>query len=335
MKSLYIYGPPGSIGGAATKIKDMLLLLRDDFNIYMVLPHKRSIKDKDIDAAVKESGVRVVIEKDLPKRVDGIALVICEIDIFSSGRAHRIKERGLRLYFSNEMMWTFKGEEEAVKNGLIDKVLFLSEFQAKAFRDLYKGIPEAIIDNYVDPSRFAFVERRNERIVLGRLSRSDPVKYPEDFPVFYESLEIPEARFMVMAWNDVLNKKYAWHSFGSSWKLLSAGAIPSDIFLQSLDMFVYSFGPFFKESWGRAVVEAMLTGAIPIVPNSCHFGNLIVHGETGYLCSNFGEYREAAQNLFMDYGLRKRMSKYCASYARDKLCNREHHRKLWRKVLNG
>ena len=36
----------------------------------------------------------------------------------------------------------------------------------------------------------------------------DPVKFSEDFPVFYEALELPEARYRVMVWSRPLRKKY-------------------------------------------------------------------------------------------------------------------------------
>lgn len=75
--------------------------------------------------------------------------------------------------------------------GLVDKVFFVSEYQAKAFRSLYQGVTEVIIENYVQPDRFPYAERRHKGIVLGHLSRPAPGKFPEDFPVFYEALEIP------------------------------------------------------------------------------------------------------------------------------------------------
>ncbi|MCS1409658.1 MAG: hypothetical protein M2R45_02842 [Verrucomicrobia subdivision 3 bacterium] len=128
-----------------------------------------------------------------------------------------------------------------------------------------------------------------------------------------------------MGWSDELNQKYSWHPFGPEWRLLAAGAMPADRFLQSLDLFVYTLGPFFRESWGRVAAEAMLTGAIPLVPRGYHFGNLVAHGGCGYLCGSFGEYREAAQRLYWDYDLRRRMSGRCASYARDRLCD---HRRI-------
>lgn len=330
---VFLFGPPGKLGGAATKIWDLLWLLRDDVDFCLVLRNRKLQKDREIKEAVRETGIRVAFENELPSRMEGVALVICELDIFSTGRAQRIKERGLKLFFSNEMMWAFKGEEEAVKAGLIDKVLFVSEFQSSIFRPIYEGVPQAILENYVLPKRFPFVDRHNVRMRLGRLSRPDPVKFTEDFPVFYEALKVPNAKFRVMGWSDDLHRKYDWHDFGDQWDLLKPKAESATDFLHSIDLFVYAIGPFFQESWGRVVAEAMLTGAIPLVPSGHHFENIIADGEAGYLCNDFDDYHEAAQRLYWDYPLKRRMSKHCAQYARSYLCDQKAHRRLWINVL--
>ena len=89
-----------------------------------------------------------------------------------------------------------------------------------------------------------------------------------------------------------------------------------DSFLQSLDLFVYSFGPFFKESWGSVVIESMYTGAIPLVSEGCHLVHYLEEGRA-VIC-----------------GLRRRTSKRCERYAREKLCDRSAHRAMWVKRLN-
>lgn len=85
---------------------------------------------------------------------------------------------------------------------------------------------------------------------------------------------------------------------------------------------------------GRAVVEAMLTGAIPLVPAGCHFGYLVEEGKSGYLCESFAAYQEAAQRLYWDFDLRRRMSERRVRYAREKLCNQEAHRAMWARALS-
>jgi glycosyltransferase involved in cell wall biosynthesis len=262
-----------------------------------------------------------------------VALGICDGDFFACGRAKELKARGLRIVWSNEMMWAFKGEAEAAKEGLIDRVLFASEFQAKAFAQMYQGVPAMVTGNYIDPDDYCWRERANPTFTLGRLSRPDIVKYPLDFPVFYEEMGLPEARFRVMAWSHELKLQYRWHHFGPQWDLLNANSQSALKFLHSLDVFVYPLGHRVRESWGRAVVEAMLTGAVPVVPAGHQFHKLMVHGESGFICKEFREWKECVRELYENYPLRLKISKQAAKHARENLCNPEKHRQTWIEAL--
>jgi glycosyltransferase involved in cell wall biosynthesis len=212
---------------------------------------------------------------------------------------------------------------------LIDHVLCTSEFQRQALGPGYGALPWTITGNYIDPVDFPFTERRHEVFTIGRLSRHAPEKYPEDFPVFYELLNLPDTQFRVMAWSDELARKYRWHSFDERWDLLGAGYEPTLDFLHSLDLFVYPLGHTFRESWGRSTVEAMLTGAVPLVPQGHYFPSLIVHGETGFICGDFLEWQEHAQRLRSDHLCRQKIARQCHEHAVTKLCNTEEHRRVW------
>ena len=329
MTGLYLFGIPGKMGGAATKIRHLIYLLKPSFEITVVLNGPRWLKDSEVRSFLRGQGVRYSLLKDLPKQLEGVALVICEVDFFSTKQHEEVKRRGLKLIFSNEMMWEFKGEADAVRAGFIDKVHFVSEFQARKFAELYRGIPSAIPGNYVAPEDFEFKDRRNSTFTIGRLSRPDPDKYPEDFPVFYEEIGLRDVRYRVMAWDDKLKRKYRWHRFGPEWELLGPQKEDTEKFLHSLDLFVYPLGHKFKESWGRSTVEAMLTGCVPLVPAGHQFHNLLVHGESGFICQSFSEYRDAVHELHDNYPLRQRMGRQCAEHARTKICNPEEHRKIW------
>jgi glycosyltransferase involved in cell wall biosynthesis len=100
-------------------------------------------------------------------------------------------------------------------------------------------------------------------------------------------------------------------------------------FLHSLDLFVYPLGHNFRESWGRSTVEAMLTGCVPLVPIGHQFEQLLAHGETGYLCDDFLEWKEYAQRLYHDYPMRRQMASCCREHAVTKLCNKEEHLRAW------
>src|SRR5262249_24560180 len=147
----------------------------------------------------------------LPRRLEGFGLALCNDMFFRDRIAHRAKEKGLKIIWSSEMMWHHEGELEAVKAGIIDTVLYTSEFQREELSAGYGDLPWAITGNYIDPSLFPFKERRNRTFTVGRLSRQAAEKYPEDFPVFYECLDLPDTRFRVMAWDRALSRKYRWH----------------------------------------------------------------------------------------------------------------------------
>ncbi len=290
-------GVPGRLGGASTKMAHLLRLLYRDFDITVVAPFGALVKDKEVRQFVEPLGLRCTLLKDLPQRLEGVALAICQRDFFVGGQARELKSRGAKIVWSNEMMWPFKGEAEAVKEGVIDRVLFVSEFQAKAFEEMYRGVPSFLTGNYIDPDDYGWRERRNPIFTLGRLSRADSKKYPLDFPVFYEELGLPEVRYRVMAWSPEVARQYRWHRFGPEWELLPAQKEPALKFLYSLDVLVYPLGHRVQESWGRAVVEAMLTGAVPVVPAGHQFERLLVHGESGFICREYREWKATVREL--------------------------------------
>lgn len=331
---LYLFGVPGRVGGAATKIAHLIRLLHSDFAITLVPPVPAICRDKEVRQFTEPFGVPCRTLKELPKKLEGAGLAVCEKDFFAAGTAREAKHRGLKLVWSNEMMFPFKGEAEAAKGGVIDRVLFVSEFQAKAFAEVFRGVPSCLTGNYIDPDDYAWRERRNTVFTLGRLSRADPEKYPLDFPAFYEELGLKDARYRVMAWSPELQKQYRWHRFGPEWELLPEHKEPALKFLYSLDIFLYPLGHRLQESWGRAVVEAMLTGCVPVVPAGHQFHNLMVSGESGFICTEYREFRAVVRELYANYPWRMKVGRQAAEHARACLCNPEAHRKIWLEALS-
>ncbi|HOI36883.1 MAG TPA: hypothetical protein PLY00_16700 [Verrucomicrobiota bacterium] len=326
---LFIFGWPSFVGGADTKLAHLLVLLHEHCEITVIPNENRHLRNKTWTRFLDNLSIKYGPLDQLPTKLSGFALSMSNQCFFSHRIAHRAKERGLTLIWSSEMMWHHQGELEAVQEGLIDRVLYTSELQKKVLSPAYGNLPGMITGNYIDPSFFPFKIRQNEMFTIGRLSRADLVKYPEDFPVFYECLELPEVRFRVMAWDEKLRQKYRWHRFDERWDMLKAEQEPAVEFLQSLDLFVYPLGHNFTESWGRSTVEAMLTGAVPLVPSGHHLENLIVDGETGFICGDFLDYQRRAQELFYDRALCNSMAHRCRKHAVSKLCNREEHLKTW------
>lgn len=330
---LYVFGAPGRVGGAATKIRDLVGLLKGHVPMTVVVATVELRDDPTVREFARRSGVPVILRKDLPARASGVACVVCEPDLFTSGWAERIRDRGLRLVFSNDMMWAFPGEREAARGGWIDRVLFVSEGQRRQFEAIHAGVDQVVVPNFIDPEGFPWVERSHARFTIGRLSRPDPAKFPVDFPVFYEALGLEGARFRVQAWTEEVGRAYRWHRFGSEWELLAPNKVPAARFLQSLDLFLYPLGHRVVESWGRAVVEAMLTGCVVVVPTGHSFHEFVEPGRTGFLFGSFGECREIVRALHRDGRLRAQVGRAAAEAARHDLCHRERHLTAWAGAL--
>ena len=332
--SVYIFGWPSFVGGADTKLADLIRLLHADFNLTLVPNHCGLLEQEHWCNFLKQHGVRIQMADELKSRLEGYALALSNQSFFAYGYALRAKEKGLMVIWSSEMMWHHDQESEALKQGLIDKVLYVSDIQKAALQHAYEGLPSVMTGNFIDPALFPFKPKTEGRFTIGRLSRAALEKYPEDFPVFYERLLLPESRFRVMAWDKQLASKYRWHDFDDRWDLLPAEAEDQVSFLHSLDLFVYPLGHRFTESWGRSTVEAMLAGAVTVVPQGHNFPNLVLNGETGFICDGFEDFRERCQYLLGRPDQRLTMARAAREFAVHNLCDRATHLAIWKEVFN-
>jgi hypothetical protein len=331
--NIYVFGWPSFLGGADTKLFHLLTLLNGNFQLTIVPNHPRFLAEKYWVRVLQSRGIKICLLENLPRSLNGYALALSNRRFFSEGIAQTAKESGLKVVWSSEMMWHHPGEVEAVREGLVDKALFVSELQKAFLSKGYGLIRSHIVGNYIDPEAFPFHEKADGPFTIGRLSRAAPEKYPEDFPVMYERLELPETRFRVMAWSNELREKYRWHHFDHRWDLLPAQAESQTQFLHSLDLFVYPLGHRFIEAWGRSAVEAMLSGAVTLLPSGHNFEHLIMDEVTGFLCSDFYEFKARAHELFLNRSLLVSMRRAARKHAEYELCNREAHLKIWKEVF--
>jgi len=364
---LYFFGFPGEVGGASTKFTHLLVLLGQEYEL-AVVPFDETEPDARWRQLFEALGVRWLPYEKLPQELDGWGVLLCHFGALGSERLTEVRRRGLRLAWSNEMMWTVPNELASVGFGLFDAVLYVSPAQRRTLEPEYlrvlTGIPPetreladaaategwlrpgsirwVMTGNYIAPAEYPFQERpldpgNGGPIVIGRLSRPDRFKFPDDFPDHYEGLGLKNARFRVMAWDKELARRWNGHDFDERWEFLSMMAERPANFLQSLDLFVYELGPKFNERWGRSTVEAMLTGAVPLVPadRRHHLHALVPHGEAGFHCDSQEEFGHYARLLEEDPVLRLRMSRRAREWAETKLCNADEHRALWRRVFYG
>jgi len=369
MPPLYFFNWPSLVGGADTKFVHLLPLLCREAEVTVIPNTAERLAEPGWREWVESLGAKSCLLEQLPESLEGWAVSLCNADFFSKGIWHEARRRGLKIAWSSEMMWHFPAELGAVMFGWIDVVLYVSPVQRAALepgylhalsggsespRTLALADPEAVAGtmrtangralrwampgNFIDPAAFPFKERgvEDRPFAIGRLSRPDPDKFPDDFPGTYERLGLRDpCRFRVMAWSDRLRERWSNYEFGDRWEMLPPAAEPTTDFLHSLDVLMYEVSPRFSESWGRAVVEAMLTGAVPLVPSDRrhHLRNLVQHGTAGFHCDGPPDYARYGKLLQDDPVRLAEMSRAARNWAETRLCNPAKHVALWTDVF--
>jgi len=337
---LYVFQWISDLGGADTRLKELLILLKDRFRITCIPNDEFRLGEKRNTDFLDSLGVKYCMPESLPEKLEGFAYANCNFRLFSErSRIDLIKSKGLTFLWSNDMMWTTGEEIEAIKAGKVDCCLFTSPFHwsrlGKSVFGAKKDQRGAILDNYFDGSTWPYKDRPSRgSVVFGKVSRDDPMKYSEDFPVFCESVTRGlDCRYRFMGWGEKQNKKYSWFRFSDKWDRLKTNSVGTQEFLSSLDVFLYNCNHKFVENQSRAIVEAQLTGLPVVAPNKWNFPNMIWTERTGFLWNDLEEAAAACAQL-CDGDTRRKMGKLASDCARDIWCDSEAAGRKWDAVLN-
>lgn len=338
--NLYVFQWISDLGGADTRLKELLVLIKDQFEIICIPNDEFRLGEKHNTDFLDSLGIKYCMPGSLPDKVEGFAYANCNFRLFSErSRIDFIKSKNLTFLWSNDMMWTTNEELEAIKSGKVDCCLFTSPFHWGILgKKVFAANPTqkaAILDNYFDSSTWKYVERpRRTTTSFGKVSRDDLMKFSEDFPIFYESATAGiDAEFRVMGWSDALSRKYSWFRFSERWNLLKTNAQKAQDFLSSVDVFLYNCNHKFVENQSRAIVEAQLTGCPVVAPNKWNFPNMVWSQRTGFLWNDLEEARDACREL-SDYETRRKMARLANECTRDIWCDAESARRKWHAVLN-
>lgn len=336
INNLYIFGWPSFLGGADTKLTDLLELLYKDYIITVIPNWEHQLKEQHWTSFMEERQIKYCLEEELDYKLTGIAIAFCNNYFFTDERHRRAIARGLKVIWSSEMMWKHGGEIEALNYKEIDRVLLVSEIQKNKLN--YENVDTFITGNWVNPDNWAKFPKQepSNTFTIGRVSRADPSKYPENFPnlmlSFIEGIE--NSKIRVMGWSDQLTNKWPWFKPNpNKFELLSQCAEPTSYFYNSLDVFVYPLGHTFTESWGRTVVEAQLCGLPVICDAGHHMDNTIINMKTGILCKTWEEYIANIRGMAANPSIMELMSANAIMHA-NKLMDRETHLNIWKEALD-
>ncbi len=335
---IYVFQWISDLGGADTRLKELLILLKNDYDITCIPNDDFRLKETHNTNFLDYHGIKYCSFSDLPKKLEGLAYANCNFILFNSEKINLIKDSGLKFIWSNDMMWTTDNERKFISESKIDCVLFTSPFHKEILGNQIfqtnSNQKNYILENYFDSSTWSYVKRPEREVVFGKVSRDDFMKFSENFPIFYESstFGLP-VRYSIMGWNDSIAKKYSWFTFSDRWNFLKANQIKTQEFYNILDVFLYDCNHRFIENQSRAIIECQLTGCPVIAPNKWNFPNMIWHERTGFLWNNLEELKEYVKEM-LDYKFRIKMGKIASDITREVWCDAEMSVKKWAKMIS-
>ena len=337
---LYVFQWISDLGGADTRLKELLILLKDDFKITCIPNDEFRLKEKHNTDFLDFHGIKYCMPSSLPAKLNGFAYANCNFRLFDEvDRIDFIHGSGLKLLWSNDMMWTTANELAGISRKQVDCCLFTSPFHMEAIApSIFKARPDqkaAIMDNYFDSSTWEYVDRpTRDNVVCGKHSRNDTMKFSENFPVFYESATngLPVS-YRVMGWSNDLAKKYSWFRFSDRWELLNTNQEPTQKYLSSIDLFLYNCNHRFIENQSRSVIEAQLTGCPIVAPGKWNFPNMVWDKRTGFLWEDLEELKDVMKDL-MNAEFRRKVGRLASHITREIWCDKESAKRKLNAVLN-
>ena len=117
------------------------------------------------------------------------------------------------------------------------------------------------------------------RPVIGRHSRPDPLKWPDDArDVLAAYPDDPACRVRILGGGPFLSNLVG--AIPSNWEVLPFNALQPKAFLETIDFFVYFHNSRWVEAFGLAAVEAMASGTVCVLPPHFEllFGDAAVYG---------------------------------------------------------
>jgi glycosyltransferase involved in cell wall biosynthesis len=343
-KNIYFFHWPSTLGGADTRLKDLISLLgqTQNYNLYCIPNDDFRLQEQNNVEFLKTNNVQILTWESLPQKAEGYAIAFCNFRLFEEKwRLQKIKDIGLKFIWSNDMMWSSKEEAEAFEQKLVNAVIFTSEFhknKLKLINPSFDKLPSFIVPNFFYEKKYNdFIKNQekiiNKRFTVGKLSRAEWTKYSENFPLFYHKIPVKDLHFRFMGWNDSLSEKYNWFEFKNNFELLKENEEDVLEFLYKLDLYVFTCHHNYTENQSRSIIEAQLLGIPCIAPNEGNFPNMIWHERTGYLYNNIEECYSYIKLIYENKNLFNLLKYNSKNLSRVIWCNEFSQIEAWEKIF--
>jgi len=316
-REIYIVGMPGTCGGALTEIANFLDLARShDVSVTLCAHDLRNQIAIDFAQSIgckirRFDNYKIFKNKIVAAWNNGKFLTRLP-SIIDEGKPRCV------VYF-NCMLMAHRIELLCHHVGWINYHGFVSDYQRKVLiPQLDRMGPTNEFEGYIpyfnpdnDLQRIKFEYRKpvdvNE-FVVGRISRDDPRKFADDtWKIFGDVDTGPlHKRVLVAGFGYRTRPVLGNPPEGMNATLLEADEMPVAWIYRQLHCIIHKPGSS-GESYCRIVPECYAAGVPFVGSRDFAFPELVVHGETGFLCESSEEMSACASMLARDEPLRERI----------------------------
>jgi hypothetical protein len=335
MRVFYI-GFPGPMGGANTEMLHTIAVWRQaGINVTLIPTWGKGdgpVADKmraiGCDIA---PGITAATIANVPGIAGSIVHSMCNSHFFEVFGT--LKELGCKTVWSSAMTFEFPETIAAYRaHGPADAYHFQSEFQRQEITATLAKLgitvtsdqwPVArsgtlttdhrplatLIRGAFDFTDYPFCPRphaEGEDFWIGRLSRPDLDKWSSNLWPILSAVPYPQRRALAMGWTPNNTRKCGQPP---KWaQTLTPQQIPVPDFLGRCHAMIGINGGA-RENWPRIGLEAMAAGVPLVVQNLWGWREMLVHGETGFLCDNDQDFAFYLALLARDEELRQKIAR--------------------------
>jgi hypothetical protein len=309
--SVWVAGFPSRYGGADTELDhviDLFLMHGVEVNLVPVFPPAEPM----VRSVLERGGVIHDYRPDVFR--DRVVVSFCNGEFLARLPEIVAAGRPSRVIWFNCMTWTFEAELTAHANGWIDYFGFESDYQRGYLGPQIEAVGPYRTFGYrpfFEVGRVAWEHRDFDGTYrVGRISRDDGFKFAEDTWRIFDRVLVPrdlDKKVYILGYGPHAAAKVGPPPEGLDWLTWMPDAISSTEFYRTVDTLIHKTGGS-RESYGRVVVEAYAHGVVPVVEDAFAFGELVVHGETGFRGGTSDELSHYASLLAFDPVLHRRMA---------------------------
>lgn len=289
IRDLCVIGFPSRLGGADTEL-DHQIRVWSALGVRVHLIHTGPIDDNLRAMRMQDRGCVVHEPRDWAACRGMHVISYCNGEFLKN--LESIRRFAKSTTFVNCMTWTFEEERTAHSRGMIDHFLYQTDHARERVQtelsELNRDYRWHKVKPYFHLEDFPFCRDRNDNTFrFVRVSREDTGKFHQAQMWVYETMVAPVLKEgVILGINDAVRDKIGREP---NWiRGLPAGAIPVQEAYRHAHCVIQMCDTY--ENLPRVGFEAMASGCLLIVDDRGGWRELVLHGQTGFLCRDQREF---------------------------------------------